>query len=69
MTSSNSPDHYWMVMRGSVVLCHGPKESLPPLSERKRLCADGHQVIVSGEAKADTENVRRNKRELTQKQN
>ena len=62
MTSSNSPDHFWMVMRGSAVLCHGPKETLPPLSERKRLCADGHQVMVCGKVKEDMENVRSNER-------
>lgn len=48
MKPIGQPDHYWSVKRGSVTLCHGPRETLPSSAQRKQLCADGYQVVVDG---------------------
>ena len=39
---------YWQVKRGPVTLCHGPRETLPTLAQRKQLLADGYRVVVEG---------------------
>ena len=48
MNPTNQSDHYWSVKRGAVTLCHGPRETLPTPAQRKRMLADGYEVIING---------------------
>ena len=48
MKPAGQSDHYWSVKRGAVTLCHGTRETLPTLAQRKQLLADGYEVIVNG---------------------
>lgn len=48
MKPAGQSDHYWSVKRGAVTLCHGPRETLPTPAQRKRMLADGYEVIVNG---------------------
>ena len=47
---------YWEARRDGVVICHGPKKTMPSAEERKRLRAGGLKIYVEGklyrEAKA-----------------
>lgn len=29
-------------------MCHGPRETLPTPAQRKRMLADGYEVIING---------------------
>lgn len=41
------PD-YWEARRDGVVICHGPKKTMPGTEERKRLRAGGLKIYVEG---------------------
>lgn len=39
---------YWEIRRGTVPLCWGSRETLPTPAQRKRMLADGYEVIING---------------------
>lgn len=47
-TNAKAAPPYWQVKRGAACLCHGPRETFPGASERKKLREGGHRILVEG---------------------